>query len=51
MPEKKNESEKKSKKMAILLTCIHFWESKAGASLSPLATSGAVFNMCTFSLC
>ena len=35
--------------MAILLTCIHYWEGKAGASLSPLANGHSCFNCQTWS--
>ena len=34
--------------MAILLTCIHYWEGKAGASLSPLACGHSCFNCQTW---
>ena len=47
IPEKRNKSETKSK-MAVLLTCIHYWEGKAGASLSPLACGHSCFNCQTW---
>ena len=44
----KETSQKKSKKLAILLTCVHYWEGKAEASLSPLACGHSCFNCQTW---